>query len=157
MAKHKKKQFKPTSKPEDSVNTELPSTESSDTPPTENQIPPKKPEIPADEIDVNRRLKKLFWLRIALSVMAGTAATFIFEPYEGEERRWLSIGFMILIFIISIGIAKGMRLNLPSSKRKKIVLEGIGSFIFLYLFMWILTFTIVHVSDTTGSIPSPFT
>ena len=157
MAKHKKKQFKPTSESKDSEKSELPPTESDTAPPTESNIPPKKPEISEDEIGVGRRLKKLFWLRIILAISAGAAATFIFEPYEGEERRWASIGFMIMIFILSIFIAKGMRLNLPQSKRKKIILEGLGSFVFLYLFTWILTFTFANIPPEAGVIPSPFT
>ena len=88
--------------------------------------------------------------------MAGTAATFIFEPYEGEERRWISIGFMIIIFIISVFIAKGMKLGLPRSDRKKIVTEALGSYIFLYLFMWILTYTLVNLPSDSG-ISTPFT
>ena len=48
--------------------------------------------------DKDKKLNKLFWLRVALAVIAGTAATFIFEDIEGEERRWASIGFMIIVF-----------------------------------------------------------
>jgi hypothetical protein len=101
-----------------------------------------------------RKLDKLFWLRIGLAVLAGTAATFMFDSIEGEERRWTSIIFMIVIFIVSIGIAKGMNLKLPKSDRKKIVTTGIGSYIFIYLFMWILTYTIVNLpNDSQISIP----
>ena len=78
---------------------------------------------------------------------AGTAATFIFEPLEGEERRWASIGFMIVLFGVTIGIGKGMRMQLPSSDRKKLVTQGIGSYIFIYLFMWIVSYTLVNISS----------
>ena len=165
MAKHKKKQFKPTPDSKDSEKSDLPPIESDKTPPTESEntpqnvdsLPPKKPEISLEEIGVGRRLKKLFWFRIFLAISAGAAATYIFEPIEGEERRWASIGFMIGIFIVSIVIAKGMRINLPPSKSKKIILEGLGSFVFLYLFTWILTFTFANLPPDAGVIPSPFT
>lgn len=103
------------------------------------------------------QLNKLFWLRIALAVIAGISATFLFEQFEGEERRWVSIGFMITIFIVTIFIAKEMRMKLPKSDRKKIVTQAIGSYIFIYLFMWILSYTIVNVNENGTGLVTPFT
>lgn len=157
MAKHKKKKSEPTPDPRDSQKKESDVPEKStenETPPTEKIDDSTSKTTEAEPSDVKRKVDKLFWLRIGLAVIAGSAATFIFEPIEGEERRWASIGFMIVIFIVSIGIAKGMKIQLPSSDRKKIVTTGIGSYVFIYLFMWILTYTLVHVSST-GTIPSP--
>ena len=133
-----------------------------DKPPTEDtdkKEPPTSEPVLTDteREETKKKLSRLFWLRIAFAVLAGIAATFIFEPYEGEERRWISIGFMIVIFMISIFIAKGMKLNLPKSDRKKIVTEAIGSYIFLYLFMWILSYTIVNLPASESGIPTPFT
>ncbi len=78
--------------------------ESVDIPETEKLEP--APETPsadppiseAAKSEKDRKLSKLFWMRIALAVIAGTAATFIFEDIEGEERRWASIAFMIILF-----------------------------------------------------------
>ena len=119
MAKHKKKKSSPTPDPKDSKQNDIPETEKEDTPSIEKKSEPEntpeKPEKPekvlsdAETVEYKRKLNKLFWMRIALAVIAGTAATFIFEPIEGEERRWASIGFMIVLFIITIGIAKGMK------------------------------------------------
>ena len=145
MAKHRpKKKEKPESpEPDNSLK--------------KDDIPPTEPIVTDAEKDRNKRqLDKLFWLRIALAVIAGTAATFIFEPIEGEDRRWASIGFLIIIFIVSIVIAKGIGIKLPSSDRKKIVTQGIGSYIFLYLFMWILTYTIVNLPGSGSGLPTPF-
>jgi cell division protein FtsW (lipid II flippase) len=89
---------------------------------------------------------------MGLAAIGGVIATFLFESIEGEERRWASIGFMIIIFIISVIIGKGMKIGLPSSDRKKLVTTGIGSFVFIYLFMWILSYTLTHHPDT-GIIP----
>jgi hypothetical protein len=121
-----------------------------DTPPTEPVASENEKE------ETNKKLDKLFWIRIGLACMAGIAATFIFDSVEGEERRWASIGFMIVIFIITVFIAKGMRIKLASSDRKKIVTQGLGSYIFVYLFMWILSYTIVNLPKESG-IPTPFT
>ena len=155
MAKFKKKKSEPTPDPKDSKkeslneeNNEIPDTESKNTEapePTINQ---------EERSEKDKKLNKLFWLRVACAVIAGTIATFIFEDIQGEERRWASIVFMIIVFIVTIFIAKSMNMQLPSSDKKKIVTQGIGSYIFLYLFVWILTYTIVHAgSVSTGIIP----
>ena len=161
MAKHKKKKSSPIPDPEDSKKNDIPETEKEDTPSIENtsdpEKSPKKPEkvlSDAETVEYKKKLNKLFWIRIGLAIIAGIAATFIFEPIEGEERRWASIGFMIILFMISIGIGKGMKMQLPSSDRKKLVTQGIGSYVFLYLFMWIVSYTLVNLSST-GEIPSP--
>ena len=156
MAKHKKKTSEPTSQPEDlkeapieSKTGESPETESSETP----VIPPTEPTTNlAEKSEKDRKLNKLFWLRVSLAIIAGTVATFIFEYIEGEERRWASIGFMIIIFAGTIIIAKGMKMQLPSSDRKKIITQGIGSYVFLYLFTWIVTYTIVHTGSASSGI-----
>ena len=156
MAKHKKKTSEPTPEPEDSKiepveskPEETPETEPEETP----SIPPTEPSVNTEaNTEKDRKLNKLFWLRVSLAIIAGTAATFIFEDIEGEERRWASIGFMIIIFAGTIVIAKGMKMQLPSSDRKKIVTQGIGSYIFLYLFIWIVTYTLVHAGTASSGI-----
>ena len=155
MAKHKKKVSKPTPEPEDekkepkSIPEEVPETGSEVSPET----PPTEPETnQITTTDYEKKLNTLFWLRVALAVIAGTLATFIFEGIEGEERRWASIGFMIIIFAGTIVVAKGMKMQLPSSDRKKIVTQGIGSYIFLYLFIWIVSYTIVNAGSVTSGI-----
>ena len=155
MAKFKKKKSNPTPEPEDSKK-ETPQEEPVDIPETEKSEPApepsKEPQMSdAEKSEKDKKLNKLFWLRVALAVIAGTAATFIFEDIEGEERRWASIGFMIIVFIGTIIVAKGMKMQLPSADRKKIVTQAIGSYIFLYLFTWIVTYTLVHsVNVSTG-------
>ena len=156
MAKFKKKKSKPTPEPEDSKK-ETPQEEPVDIPETEKSEPApepsKEPQMSESEkSEKDRKLNKLFWLRVALAVIAGTAATFIFEDIEGEDRRWASIGFMIIVFIATIIVAKGMKMQLPSSDRKKIVTQAIGSYIFLYLFTWIVTYTLVHSGNVSTGI-----
>lgn len=119
-----------------------------------NNTPEVEP--PADsQDDIARRKKlldKLFWIRVGMAALGGIAATFLFESIDGEERRWASIAFMIIVFIASAVIGKGMKIGLPRSDRKKIVTTGIGSYVFIYLFMWILSYTLVHL-PATGAIP----
>ena len=153
MAKFKKKKSEPTPDPEDSKkesvkeeNNEIPETESSDSEPILSQT---------GKSEKDKKLDKLFYLRVGFAVIAGTLATFLFEDIQGEDRRWASIVFMIIIFIVTVFIAKSMNIQLPSSDRKKIITQGIGSYIFLYLFVWILTYTIVHAGTISTGIPSP--
>ena len=161
MAKFKKKKSKPTPGPDDykkeSVEEEkkIPETE-----PVESNEPDNPPSVPVENQDEksekDKKLNRLFWLRVGFAVIAGTAATFIFDDIANmEEKRWTSIGFMIIVFMVTIVIAKGMKIQLPSSDRKKIVTQAIGSYIFIYLFVWVLTNTLVHGSNVATVIPSP--
>jgi len=157
LAKFKKKKSKPTPDPKDSKkesikeeNNEVPETELNDS----KSEAPESAINQEEKSEKDKKLNKLFWLRVGCAVLAGTLATFLFEDIQGEERRWASIVFMIMVFIVTIFIAKSMNMQLPSSDRKKIVTQGIGSYIFLYLFVWILTYTIVHAgSISTGIMP----
>jgi hypothetical protein len=124
LTKHPKK------KAPDPTNGDIPDTEPTD---TENELLRRK-----------KLLDRLFWIRIGLAAIGGVVATFLFESIEGEERRWASIIFMIIIFVISSVIGKGMKIGLPPSDRKKLITTGIGTYVFIYLFMWILSYTLVH-------------
>ena len=157
MAKFKKKKSEPTVDPNDSKKESV-EVSPSDVPETEKSEP--VPETPsadpsvsiAEKSEKDRKLNKLFWLRVSLAVIAGSSATFIFDDIEGEERRWASIGFMIIIFFATIIVAKAMKMQLPSSDRKKIVTQAIGSYVFLYLFSWIVTYTLVNVENISSGI-----
>lgn len=156
MAKFKKKKSEATPGPDDSEKESL-DVNLNDIPETEKSDPiPDKVEDSSISVDEksekDRKLNKLFWMRVGLAVIAGAAATFIFEDIEGEERRWASIAFMIIVFIGTIIVAKGMKLQLPSSDRKKIVTQAIGSYVFLYLFTWIVTYTILHSGSVSSGI-----
>lgn len=125
MAKFKKKKSEATPGPDDSkkesvdVNpNDIPEIEKSEPTPDKSE---DSPISVAEKSEKDRKLNKLFWLRVGLAVIAGAIATFIFEDIEGEERRWASIIFMIIVFIGTIIVAKGMKLQLPSSDRKKLL------------------------------------
>ena len=156
MAKFKKKKSEPTADSNDSKN-ELVEDIPTDIPQTEKSKPvPEDPSQPsvsvAEKSEKDRKLNQLFWLRIALAIIAGTSATFIFEDIEGEERRWASIGYMIGIFFATVIVAKSMKMQLPSSDRKKVVTQAIGSYVFLYLFSWIVSYTLTHLGNAGSGI-----
>jgi len=153
LAKFKKKISEPTIDPNNSkkdsvekISTPTPEIENSE--PISDNPSGEPPVSVAEKSEKDKKLNKLFWMRIALAIIAGTAATFLFEGIEGEDRRWASIGFMIVIFFASVIVAKGMKMQLPSSDRKKVVTQAIGSYIFLYLFSWIVSYTLTHLGST---------
>ncbi|NQV39492.1 MAG: hypothetical protein HQ505_02990 [Nitrosopumilus sp.] len=157
MAKFKKKISEPTIDPNNSkkdsveeISTPTPEIENSE--PISDNPSGEPPVSVAEKSEKDKKLNTLFWMRIALAIIAGTAATFLFEGFEGEDRRWASIGFMIVIFFASVIVAKGMKMQLPSSDRKKVVTQAIGSYVFLYLFSWIVSYTLTHLGSTTNAI-----
>ena len=157
MAKFKKKISEPTIDPNNSkkdsveeISTPTPEIENSE--PISDNPSGEPPVSVAEKSEKDKKLNKLFWMRIALAIIAGTAATFLFEGIEGEDRRWASIGFMIVIFFASVIVAKGMKMQLPSSDRKKVVTQAIGSYVFLYLFSWIVSYTLNNLGSTSNAI-----
>jgi len=128
-----------------------------DSPPTEpvdTSVPPASSE---QEILTKKRTNVLFWMRIAFALIGGAIATFAFDSIEdSEEKRWTSIIFMIVLFVATCVIAKyGIKTNFSRADRKKLVTTGIGSYIFLYLFAWILSYTLLNLPQS--NIPTPFT
>jgi len=126
-----------------------------DVSPTEPQKTNDEPIINTEQENITKkRADKLFWMRVVFAVMGGIAATFLFEGIEdSEEHRWTSITFMIILFLVTCFIAKGMKINFPRTDRKKIVTTGIGSYVFMYLFSWIMTFTLLNLPQDNTSIP----
>ena len=145
MAKFKKKKFsaeKPDPKDENDDLPEIEATEDEkkeiaeaieSTEATESESKPEPTEDPIDKSATKKLTDRLFWLRIAVAIAGGVIATFAFEDIaDVEEKRWTSIGFMIMLFIATAIIAKSWRIKIAN--RKKYVTTGIGSFVFMYLF-----------------------
>ena len=168
MARFKKKKFsaeKPPPKEENNdlpeSTEEIPPTETSestpesteDTPPVENtEEKPDPTDDPVDKSATKKLTDRLFWLRIAVSIIGGVIATFAFEDIaDVEEKRWTSIGFMIMLFIGTAIVAKSWKIRIAN--KKKYVTTGIGSFVFMYLFSWIVSHTLVHAGTSQSMIP----
>ena len=101
-----------------------------------------------------KRTDILFWMRFAFALIGGVIATFAFDEIaDMEEKRWSSIIFMIGLFVATCFVAKGMKINFPKSDRKKLVTTGIGSYVFLYLFAWIMTHTMLNLPKENFSLP----
>ena len=171
LARFKKRKWGSESPKKEDEDDNLPPTES-DKPPTEKESeenltgkwtsepdqkdqPPEKPstdeEDPIDKSATKKLTDRLFWMRVIFAVIGGIIATFAFEDIvDVEEKRWTSIGFMIMLFIATAIIAKSWKIRIAN--RKKYVTTGIGSFVFLYLFVWIVSYTIVYTSTSSSSI-----
>jgi len=145
-----------TSKTEPEPEPELESESKTEAKSTDtSEIPPSTPVISEEQKNITKkRTNMLFWMRFGFAIIGGAIATFLFEEIDGdEERRWTSIIFMIVLFIITCFIAKGMKINFPKSDRKKLVTTGMGSFVFLYLFAWIMTYTLLNLPRDDFSLP----
>jgi len=118
--------------------------------PTESK--PDPTDDPVDKSATKKLTDRLFWLRIAVANIGGVIATFAFEDIaDVEEKRWTSIGFMIMLFIGTAIVAKSWRIRIAN--RKKYVTTGIGSFVFMYLFSWIVSHTLVYTGTSQSMIP----
>ena len=157
-----KKKLSPDQTVEETSKTELepePELESESKIETEStdvsEIPPTEPVVSEEQKNITKkRTNMLFWMRFGFAIIGGAIATFLFEEIDGnEERRWSSIIFMIVLFIITCFIAKGMKINFPKSDRKKLVTTGMGSFVFLYLFAWIMSYTLLNLPRDDFSLP----
>ena len=168
MAKFKKKKFsadKPDPKDENDDLPEIEATEdekkaiaeatgSAEETESESKLDPKPDptEDPMDKSATKKLTDRLFWLRIAVAIAGGIIATFAFEDIaDVEEKRWTSIGFMIMLFVATAIIAKSWKIRI--AKKKKYVTTGIGSFVFMYLFMWIFSYTVVNAGTNQSMIP----
>ena len=119
---------------------------------TSTESKPEPTEDPIDKSATKKLTDRLFWLRIAVAISGGVIATFAFEDIaDVEEKRWTSIGFMIALFIGTAIVAKSWRIRIAN--RKKYVTTGIGSFVFMYLFTWIFTYTVVNSGTSQSVIP----
>ena len=138
----------PEPEPESESKIETKSTDTSEIPPTEPVVSEEQKNI------IKKRTNTLFWMRFGFAIIGGAIATFLFEEIDGnEERRWSSIIFMIDLFIITCFIAKGMKINFPKADRKKLVTTGMCSYVFLYLFAWIMTYTLLNLPREDFSLP----
>tara|TARA_B100000686_G_scaffold341526_1_gene419049 strand:- start:2993 stop:3574 length:582 start_codon:yes stop_codon:yes gene_type:complete len=128
----------------------VPTVESVEEPPIESK--PDPTDDPVDKSATKKLTDRLFWLRIALANIGGVIATFAFEDIaDVEEKRWTSIGFMIMLFIASAIVAKSWKIKIAN--KKKYVTTGIGSFVFMYLFSWIVSYTLVNSGSSQSMIP----
>jgi hypothetical protein len=81
---------------------------------------------------------KMFWIRAGLGVAVGAASDLIFgSDYEG------GILLAILVYIGTFYLFRGVwGAKIAPTDTRKLVTAGMPSFILLFLFFWILLFTL---------------
>ncbi|NHI04118.1 hypothetical protein DYY67_1493 [Candidatus Nitrosotalea sp. TS] len=106
-----------------------------------------------DESRIKSGLDKVFWLRVGLGILAGTISAIIGSTMlHAHERAYTGLGIVIVLFIISYGIAKSLRVPLPSSDKRKLIMTGIGSYFLMFLVSWILVYTIINPYISVGTV-----
>jgi len=87
-----------------------------------------------------RQIDQLFWTRALLGTATGLLSG-IMGFFDAGAYRGLLLAF--IAYIISYLMAKYViRLNLPPQESRKIFTTGLSSFIALWLFTWIIYYTI---------------
>jgi len=104
---------------------------------------PTGPSSQTEESRIKKGLDKVFWLRVGFGVLAGTLSAIIGEPME-SYRLEIGFGIMIMLFIVSYVIAKGMKIPIAISEKKKLIMTGYGSYFLMFIFSWILVNTLIH-------------
>ncbi|MDE1830552.1 MAG: hypothetical protein KGI25_09535 [Thaumarchaeota archaeon] len=112
--------------------------------PTKDTPPVEPPVIEDDESKKRRGLDKVFWLRVGLGILAGAISAILGSPLEVSQRIFVGFGIMIVMFIVSYGIAKGFRVPLLPSDKRKLVTTGYGSYFLMFIFSWILINTVIN-------------
>jgi len=111
--------------------------------PTKEGPPEATRPAEAEESKIKKGLDTIFWLRVGLGVLAGTLSAIMGSPMQ-HHRAFLALGIVIVFFIISYAIAKSLRVPLPPSDKRKLIMTGIGSYFLMFLFSWILVNTLIH-------------
>jgi hypothetical protein len=83
---------------------------------------------------------KLYWLRIGLGALGGYLANVVFSP-NLDYVDGILLGF--IVYFASYYIARfAWYRNLEKENLSKLYTTGIGSFVMVFLFVWILCFTL---------------
>lgn len=83
-------------------------------------------------------LDKVYWMRVSLGVVAGTVANFLFHA---DYLDGILIG--ILFYLASYYIGRYLWFkSITPENLTKLYTQGLGSYIMLFLFTWLLLFTL---------------
>jgi hypothetical protein len=86
-------------------------------------------------------LDKLYWTRISLGVLAAFAAEAIFRASGSDYSNGLLVG--VLIYLASYYVARYRWFRkVEADKVSKVYTIGVGGYTIIFLFFWILLFTL---------------
>ncbi len=104
---------------------------------------PKHPDKPKQPANAQPSFTKLYWLRIVSGVLAGVAA-FVFFSGTPVNFNNTSNGILIGIigFLLTYYLARyALYRKVEREYFSKLYTTGIGGYIMLFIFTWILCFT----------------
>ncbi len=90
---------------------------------------------------------KVFWLRVVMGISTGLILGIltISVGFSGSN----GVLFAFLMYIASYYIARAtVSAELPPKDARKLITAGLGSFIMLFLFTWILINTLFTIGST---------
>jgi hypothetical protein len=108
---------------------------------TNPNSPPPDQEPPVDRNYLRQRFQTLAWVRYGLGLVAGLIAGLIqfSPPGVFNSNSYADIYLAVFIYIGSYYLAKyGMKIPLPYKDRNKLITQGIGGFIMMFLFLWVI-------------------
>lgn len=86
---------------------------------------------------------KLFWTRAGLAVLAGLVSGVM---NFADETAYYGVLLIIWVYLISYYIGKNIIFGNKPVDRSTLIMTGIGTYIMLSLFSWILYYTLHYVN-----------
>jgi hypothetical protein len=95
-------------------------------------------------------IDKIFWIRIGFGVLAGIVAGAL--GYIGANPlAFRGVGIAFMLYFVSYMVARfSIGKSLPPGDARKVVTTGMGGYVFMFLFIWILynTFSLTAPQQT---------
>lgn len=88
-------------------------------------------------------LDKLYWLRVAAGVLSAVLATLLGFVGVNQPEAYRGVILAFAIYVLTSYVARYHMFKNISVSLRKIYTHGIGSFIMLFLFTWILLNTLI--------------
>ncbi len=103
-----------------------------------------RPESSATNVLPLNAFDKLYWLRAGFAALAGAISASVVNT---DYTSGISLG--LLMYLISFYLAKfTWYRSLGKDQQMKIYTTGIGTFVLVFLFTWIIIFTVQHSGYT---------
>ena len=94
------------------------------------------------KVSASSPFDKLYWLRVGFGVVAGLLANLLFSPTL-DYADGILVG--VIVYLVSYYVARyGWYRSLERKDIGKIYTTGVGIFAMVFLFTWILLFTLVR-------------
>ncbi|MCS7116407.1 MAG: hypothetical protein RMJ31_01545 [Nitrososphaerota archaeon] len=84
------------------------------------------------------RWNRIFWIRVLLAIISGILAGIFKFTLPHNPNAYLGIFIAVIFYLASISYVKLTMRNIPKEERYKVITTGMGSFILIFLFIWML-------------------